>query len=238
MGNLGNVKIFFGKVTAVLDETKMYRIQVSIPSYTDKIELEKLPWYFPWYGIKYLPVIDDILPVIIFDGNFATGFYGSKVNVDGSAISEDDYENYLEIFKRLVNDKQITLGYTVTEGILFQNGDNMITIGLEMISFMFAGWGITIEDGVINIGSGGTAALLGDKTVEHLHAIIAHQNATITEFGNILQAMLSACVTPFTAPISAAGMPLLTAGKTKLMLENTKIDKKTDMLQSEKIFIE
>ena len=85
---LGNIKIFFGKVVNITDEDKLFRCQVVITGYTDEIESESLPWYFPWYGINYLPELDDVVPVIIFDDNFSTGFYNRKVGIIDGMLTE------------------------------------------------------------------------------------------------------------------------------------------------------
>lgn len=71
-------KIYFGKVMDVKDDKYIFRVRVAIPGYTDKLAVEDLPLYFPWYGVNFLPLVNDIVPVRIFDNNFVNGFYGRK----------------------------------------------------------------------------------------------------------------------------------------------------------------
>lgn len=236
---LNNVNIYFGKVVNISDEEKLYRCQVSIDGYTDQIDIEKLPWYFHWYGLNYLPLLNDIVPVIIFDNNFATGFYGKKVNVAGDNIDDGDYENYLEIFKREIDGSNVELTYTVSKGIMFTNKDTTVNLTVDDLQLLVGGWGITVTDKKIDLGTGGEASLLGDKTVEQLHAIVKHQSNVITEMIKMMTAIAGAANgNPLTLPIGIALTPLVSAATPKLIQENLTIDLKLDMLQSKKTFIE
>ena len=37
--------------------------------YNDELDVEDLPWYYPWGGIDFLPEEDDVVSVIVFDKN-------------------------------------------------------------------------------------------------------------------------------------------------------------------------
>lgn len=74
----GDINILFGKIVNVTDEQKIWRCQVSIDGSTDLLPVEDLPWYFPWYGINYLPTNGDVVPVIVFDGDFTNMFLRKK----------------------------------------------------------------------------------------------------------------------------------------------------------------
>lgn len=236
---LGNVKIYFGKVVSVTDELKIFRCQISIGGLTDTIVVDDLPWYFPWYGLNYLPILNDVVPVIVFDDNFSTAFYGNKVDLTDQSLEEGDYENYLEIFKRTISDKNVSLTYKVSTGIEFINDINKIQIELDKVSIFSDVNSIVVTADRIDIGNQNQeAALLGDKSVEQLHKIVAHQAKTISEMLKMFNAVSSGCVTPFTAPIKAALTPLIVAAQTALNTENSQVDSGIDSLQSEKVFIE
>ena len=51
-------KIYFGKVMDVKDDKYIFRVRVAIPGYTDKLAVEDLPLYFPWYGVNFLPLVN------------------------------------------------------------------------------------------------------------------------------------------------------------------------------------
>ena len=68
------VQILFGKVVAVNDDEKLQRVKVSIQGYTDEISVDDLHWYYPFFGVNYLPVENDQVPVLIFNNDFTTGF--------------------------------------------------------------------------------------------------------------------------------------------------------------------
>lgn len=71
-----------------------------------------MPWYFPFYSIPILPEVDDIVPVLIFDNNFVTGFYGRKIDCKPRELDDDDYKFYLEVYKRKCGDDEVQLTYT------------------------------------------------------------------------------------------------------------------------------
>lgn len=237
---LGSVKIFFGTVVETTDEQKIWRCQIKIDGYTDKLEPEKLPWYFPWYGLNYLPEKDDIVSVIVFDDDFSTAFYGRKVWLLESDVEEDDYANYLEIFKRNIDDNNVSLTYKKSTGIEFINGDNKVQIELDKVSLFVETNSIVMTKDRIDIGdSSQEATILGDKGVKQMHEMIKHQATTIAEMLKMFNAVMSSAGgNPFTMPIGAALAPLVPAATTKLNMENAQVDKKADTIQSKKVFIE
>lgn len=232
---LGEVKIFFGKVVDITDNLKIFRCRITIDGYTEEIEKDNLPWYFPWYGINYLPIVNDIVPIIVFDDNFSTAFYGRKVELTDIGLSDDDYENYLEIFKRTVADKQVSLIYTKTNGIEFINDISKINLALDKITLFNDVLGILITKDKIEIGDNVEASLLGDKTVSYLKNIIAHQNDIISALFEGFQKVAAGCTTPFTAPI-AGQLTSFLPKQTKLVSDNKKIDSDSSQIQSKKIF--
>lgn len=235
---LGNVKIYFGKIASVTDELKLCRAQIIVDGYTEENDPTLLPWYFPWYGLNYLPVVEDVVPVLVFDDNFSTAFYGRKVDLVDAGLA-DDYENYLEIFKRTISDNDVKLTYTVSKGIEFINGDGKVQIELDKTTLFSKANSIEITEDKIKIGNDAKQmALLGDDTVTELQAIIKHQKATIDAMMQLFDLVSTACVTPFTVPIKAAltaGMPAL---KISLGLENSQVKTKADQIQSKKVSIE
>lgn len=235
----GDIKIFFGKVVDVKDTDKLLRVRVSIDGLTDEIAKDDLPWYFPWYGVNYLPEPEtDVVSVIVFDGNFSTAFYGRKVNLSDISLG-DDYEQYLEIFKRLINDKQVQLTYKISTGIEFINDTGKIQIETDKVSLFSDVNSIVITKDRIDIGNEAKqASLLGDDAVTELHAIVTHQSNIIAEMLKMFNAVSSGCVTPFTAPIKEALAPLIPAAQSKLKQENSKVDSDADKIQSKKVFIE
>jgi hypothetical protein len=233
---LGNVQIFFGKVCSVSDEMKICRCQIKIPGITEQLEPTDLPWYFPWYGLNYLPVIDDTVCVIVFDNNFSTAFYGRKIDLVNAGLDEGDYENYLEIFKRLVNDNQIQLTYKISTGIEFINGEVKTQLELEKYSMFCKANSMIMTEDRIDIGNKGLEAVIqGDKGVKELHDIIKHQANIITKMYEGFQKIIAGCTTPFTAPI-AAQLSGFIPTQAQLKAENSKVDKAADTIQSKMVF--
>lgn len=236
---LGNVKIYFGKVKSVSDEDKICRCQIQIPGFTDQLTVEDLPWYYPIYGLNYLPKVDeDSVSVIVFDNNFSTAFYGPKINITKPEIDDDDYENYLEIFKREVDSKQIQLTYTLSKGIEFINDKSSIQIEAEKLTASVDGTPLVIEKDKITLGSDGLQkTLLGENTVDMLVSIVNLIEKRYNDIINILTAIPPACATPFTAPIASALLPLLNsipnlAKPDFIQLTNVDLNKDTTNLLS------
>lgn len=235
---LGHIQIYFGKVVSVTDELKLNRCQISIDGLTDEIVPEDLPWYFPWNGTSFLPILNDVVPVICFDENISTCFYGRKLDLVDLKLTDGDYESYLEIYKRTIDDKNVQLTYTKSKGIEILNDKGKIQLEKEKLSLFIDTLGITITKDKIDIGTSGEASLLGDKTVSQLTDMIKHQANTITEMMTLFNAISTACVTPFTAPIKAALTPMIPISQTKLNTENSTLKSGTSSLQSKKVFIE
>jgi RNA binding exosome subunit len=230
---LGYIHIHFGKIVDVSDDLKINRCKVSIDGKTDEIKTEDLPWYFPWYGLSYLPLIDDIVPVIIFDENYSTAFYGNKLDLKDLNLDSDDYENYLEIFKRQIDDKTVSLTYKKSTGIEFINDKGKIQIEKDKLSLFGGNQQIIINDDSIKIGKNAKEkSLLGDKSVKQLTDMIEEQANIISEMLTLFNAISLACVTPFTLPIKAALTPLMQISQTKLKVGNEKIKTSVKNIQS------
>lgn len=239
---LGKIDIFFGIVHSVKDKEQLLRCQIRIPGYTDKLNADELPWYWSWGGLNYLPEKGDSVPVIVFDRNFSTAFYGKKVNVHDKVntdaeLNDGDYDNYLEIFKRNVNDKNIQLTYKVSTGIELGNGETKTQTELEKYTIFCKANTVTITEDRIDIGNQGLEpAILGDKCVQELHDIIKHQANTISQMYTGFQKIIAGCVNPFTKPIAAQLATHLPTQAT-LMSENNSVDGKVDPLKSKMVFV-
>ena len=236
---IGDIQIFFGKVVDILDDLKINRCRISIDGLTNEIKTQDLPWYFPWYGQNYLPIKNDVVSIIIFDSNFSTGFYGCKTDLKDLKLIDSDYENYLEIFKRSIDDKNIQLTYIKSKGIEFINGNGKIQVELDKLSYFVNSNSIVIDKDYIHIGNEAKQlSLLGDDSVQQLKDMIKHQANTISEMIKLFNAISTACITPFTAPIKAALLPLIPLSQTNLNTENNSIKISADNIQSKKVFIE
>lgn len=153
------MKLYFGKVVDVKDEEKICRVRVSIPGYTDEIPTDQLPWYFPFYGINYLPIENDTVPVIIFNENFTHGFYNNKVDLVSNGLDGTEYENYVELYKRL----GVQATYKESEGWLFLNKDSKIQINEKVIDIIAK---------KINHNSGKEPMVLGEQLKKVLEELI------------------------------------------------------------------
>jgi hypothetical protein len=236
--------IYFGKVHSIKDEQKLYRIQVVIPGHTDKVEnLDDLPYYFPFYGIHNLPQIDEIVPVIIFDGNFSMGFYGNVLVVPPDSVLKsendegDDYDNYLEIFKRLVGDNLVHLTYKPSTGIELINGESKLQIELEKYTMFVKANTITMVEDRIDIGNQGLERVIqGDKGVKELHDIMAHIQKLTDNLIAMFDAVANACSNPYTVPIMTAIKAQMPAKLQSLENELKQIDDAADKIQSEMVW--
>jgi hypothetical protein len=229
-----NGSIFFGTVVDVADDKKLYRIRVKINGYTDKIAIEDLPWYYPFFGMKYLPIKNDVLSVTIFNGNFSTGFYHNKVDLKPSELSDKEYENYLEIYNRL----GVSLTYKESTGIEFINDKAKIQIEKEKASILVDGNQIVIIKNRIDLGSDGEATPLGDKTVDALTKMIELTDSDFESILGILALVKNACSSPILAPIRLALTIKPPTEKIKHS-KNISTNKTTvSKIQSKKTFIE
>lgn len=130
--SLNSVKIYFGFVEDIDDTEKVFRVRAKIKGYTDEVSKENLPWYYPWYGVNYLPELGDEIPIIIFNDEFVHGFYENKADVTKrSNLSDDDYKTYLEIYKR--DSDKVSLTYEKSKGIIFEYTDAKVNIDKDKI---------------------------------------------------------------------------------------------------------
>lgn len=114
--DLNSIKIYFGIVEDIDDTEKIFRVRAKISGYTDTMEKDNLPWYYPWYGVDYLPEIGDEIPIVIFNNEFVNGFYEKKADIKKREnISDEDYKTYLEIYKR--DSDKISLTYEKSKGV-------------------------------------------------------------------------------------------------------------------------
>lgn len=202
------IKIYFGEVKSVEDDQKLFRCRVSINGHTNEIETENLPWYYPWYGVNFLPRQGDIVPIIIFDDNFASGFYGRVIKINSSELSDDDYADYLEIYNR----DDVKLIYTVTNGIEFVNEKSGAKIEKDKLTWFTENNSITITDDLIKIGKNAEQFnILGDKGQElfkdltdNLHDLI---NNLVTNFTTMAT---TAGANPYTSPLGVNITALVT----------------------------
>lgn len=233
LGLLGSdIQILFGKIVSIDDDKFTNRARVKINGYTDTLETDKLPFYYPFFGRLYLPRINDTVPVIIFDSNFSTAFYGCKVDLDSNNLSKEDYENYLELYKRIVNDKQVFLGYTESKGIELINDKSNVIIKEKQFKLEVEENPVTVTKDKITLGKESLEpAVLGNKTVDELKAIIDHQQATIKAMFEGFQKIIAGCTSPFTAPIAAQLGPHL-AKQAMLLAENSQVKSKTKTILS------
>ena len=199
--------IYFAKVVSVVDDKKLYRIQATIAGFTDQIDPTTLCWYYPFYGIDFLPVKDDTVPVIIFNGNFSTGLYLCKCDPIASTLSDSDYQNYLEIFKRKVGSDNVELTYTPSLGINFIEGKGKINIQNTQVQSILNDTQVLITDGRIDLGKdpkSGQPAPLGDDTVKALQqALTEISNLRKTTF-DLFNIIKNASSSGFLAPIRIA----------------------------------
>lgn len=236
-----NIKIYFGEVKSVEDDQKLFRCRVSINGHTNEIETENLPWYYPWYGVNFLPEEGDKVPIIIFDDNFASGFYGKKVGITSSSFSDKDYKNYLEIFSRNVGGDLVELSYKESDGIIFVNHNSLINIETDKLLLMCKDNYIEITQSEIKIGNNAEQyALLGENVQDLLKEILDYMGQICKIFGTTSPTMISftaACGVPYTAPLLPSfqklGIDMATmytsiatlSGKIDLILSNkTKIE--------------
>lgn len=132
MSGLNDVKIYFGIVDDIVDDEKIFRVRAKIKGYTDKVETRDLPWYYPWFGVNYLPDIGDEIPIIIFNDEFVNGFYTKKADIKKREnLSDDDYKTYLEIYKQDID--KVKLIYEKSKGINFSYDTANLNIDKDKI---------------------------------------------------------------------------------------------------------
>lgn len=228
------VNIFFGNVVDVKDEEKIFRVRATIAGYTDKISVEDLPWYYPFFGFHYIPIVDDVIPIFIFDGNFTTGFYNKKIDLESTGLDGSEYENYLEIYKRL----GVELSYKESVGIQLINANSRLQIEELRASMYVKNNQITLDDKRIDLGTDGEATPLGDKTVKALVDQNNQTNDLYKETLKLFNLIKSACTSPMLSPIKIALTTGIPKAKTKLDPSFPKNEKFIKTIQSKKTFIE
>lgn len=201
---LGNIQIFFGQVVDIDDPCQSLRCRVAIQGKTDQIEKEKLPWYYSFGGINSLPAVGDEIAVLIFDNNFATGFYNKSL-INGSVQTVANYKDYVEVFKKMTGDTDAAITYSMSQGLELHNDKSKINAGLTNLSLSCGDNNISISEQGITLGSEGLEpALMGNKTVQILEEIIDYVGkVTHMIYGGFQDIMMTATPSPFTAAIGA-----------------------------------
>ncbi len=226
---LGNIQIFFGQVVDIDDPSQMLRCRVAIPGKTDDIEKEKLPWYYSWNGLSSLPALNDEVPVIIFDGNFSTGFYGSTL-ISG-AISNGGPGNYtdnVQVFKKFTCNSDAQITYSISNGIEITNNNTGIKAEVLKLQMFCGANNISITENTISLGNGPTqAALKGDDTILWIRELLDLLNKIIQSmYGGFQTIMTAALPSPFTTAIGAALIPVIPGElqfRISLMMLQTKL---------------
>jgi hypothetical protein len=198
---MNNISLFFGKVVSVDDDKKLYRIKATIAGYTEQLDEDSLAWYYPFYGVNYLPVAGDAVPIFVFNLDFTTAMFFHKIDPIASTLSDDDYPNYLEIFKRAVSDKNVELSYTESLGINFINGKGAVNVQDTQTQLKLNDTQVLVTDGRIDLGKdpkSGQATILGDK------GVTAYQNAL-----NEISTLRKTCFQLFNLIKTASSSPML-----------------------------
>lgn len=228
------INVFFGDVVDVQDDEKIFRLRVSIKGYTNEIATEDLPWYYPFFGFHYIPIVGDVVPVLIFDGDFTTGFYIKKIDLQSTGLEGSEYENYLEIYKRL----GVELSYKESVGIQLINAKSRLQVEELRASLYVDKNQITLDDKRIDLGTDGEAAPLGDKTVKALLDQNTQTNNLYDETMKLFDVIKAACKSPMLAPIKIALTAKMPAAKTKMSKSFPTNEKFINTIQSKKTFIE
>jgi len=250
---MGIFNIYFGKVVAINDDQKLNRIKVSIKGKTDELSIDDLSWYYPFLGMDQLPIVNDTIPVIIFNDDFTTGFYLKRLVRADDKQNEfdkdsDDYADYLEIFKR----NGIQLTYNKTDGIQFINKNTKIqSLEDEINIFIRDNENSQFEPNKpakvnhikatknrIDLGSNGEATPLGDRTVEALQLQL---QLSIKMYNNIIQMLTgiqNGCTNVFTLGIKTALSSQIPVKKVDPQQKIQELQNKHPKIQSKKTFIE
>lgn len=233
---LGNIQIFFGQVVDVDDPYQCLRCRVAIQGKTDQIEKEKLPWYYSFNGVGSLPKLDDEVPVIIFDGNFATGMYGRPM-ISSSVQTSSNYKDYVEVFKKMTGDSDASISYSVSNGIEIQNGNSGITAEALKLKLFCDSNSITVTNNSITLGDEGLEAMLmGDKTIAFMNEIFDYFDGVIKMmFAGFQTVMMTAMPNPYTTAIGAGLSPYI-PGEFQLRTQLCMLRAKLNSLQSKKCY--
>lgn len=148
--DLNSIKIYFGFVEDIEDTENLFRIRAKIKGYTDEIEKENLPWYYPWYGINYLPEIGDEIPIVIFNDEFTHGFYEKKADIVlRGELSKEDYNTYLELYKR--DSDKVSITYRKSKGIELEYDTAKQTIDKDKIVSKVNDTTVTVSDDMVEV---------------------------------------------------------------------------------------
>lgn len=153
------IDLYFGKVVDVKDDEQKNRLRISIPGFTDKIPTDQLPWYFPFYGQAHIPIVNDTVPVFILNGNFTHGFYNHKIDLAANGLSGTEYENYVELYKRL----GIEMYFKESEGWQIKNKNTFLNIKEKLVHVL---------SDKIQHNSGAEPMVLGDTLMDILSELI------------------------------------------------------------------
>lgn len=230
-----DTNILFGTVVAVNDDEKLYRIKVKIQGYTDKLEIDDLAWYYPFFGIDHIPLVDEEVACIIVNDDFTNGFYTKKINLPASEYSDSEYENYLEIYKRL----GVQLTYNEADGIRFINQKTSVQVEDGRSSMYVEDNQITLDNKRIDLGTNGEATPLGDKTVKLLKEMIKEDEDGYNDLMMMMKAIKTACESvAMLKPIAIALTPLIPISEAIMKPKFSTNTNTADTIQSKKTFIE
>lgn len=236
---LGEINILFGEVVDINDDEKLFRCRVSINGYTDEIETEDLPWYYP-FGIKKLPEIGDTVGVIIFDQVITSGFYTDSINLKVN-IDDNDYINYVELFNKDFNGTNAKLTFKESKGIELVYGDSSLNVRKEKSVLASGSSEVEVTDDKIKLGAKAEEpVLLGQKTIDLLSDVIDVVTEISKEFSANSQEMITwiaACSTPFTAAMAPSILGIMSS-MTAISAKVQTLKVKLDSLKSNKVLTE
>lgn len=231
---MNDISIYFGRVVEVNDTEKKYRIKVSIAGKTDQINDSDLSWYYPFFGVNYLPVKDDEVAVLIINNDFTNGFYTEKLNLESNEYDGTEYENYLEIYKRL----GVQLTYNENDGIRFINDKSMVQIETDRASLFVEDNQITLDKSRIDLGTNGEPAPLGDMTVESFMKSFDAMQEMFSKFADVFDAIQQGATSSHTKGIKLGIMRTLPLAKKSIPNKINSGEKYAKTIRSEKTFIE
>lgn len=146
---INNIKVYFGKVVKVDDEDNKFRIKATISEHTDKISVDDLPYYYSWYGVNYLPEIGDEVPIVIFNDDFRLGFYEKKADNKPRELSKEDYNTYLELYKR--DSDKVYMRYEKSKGIQLEYDKSKQQIDKDKVVITVNDTKLTIDDNQLEV---------------------------------------------------------------------------------------
>lgn len=237
---MNEIKLYFGKVVSVSDDMKLNRIKVAIDGFTDKLSVDDLDWYYPFFGVHFIPVINDTVPVIILDDNFTTGFYNHRISLTDlqqlSSLNEgSEYENYVELYNRL----NVRMTYKESEGIVHENHNSKSVIETDKIRHSVGSNQIMMVEDRIDLGNNGEPAPLGDKTVNALLKHIDLQNKHFDLVTDMLQGLaIKLSAISMTRGAGKTLLPKVIAAKASWPTQSKSVETYDKTIRSVKNFIE